>query len=148
MVAFGSPVVPDVKPSKATSSLPVLTASNKTGFSSAMLSRSASWLDVPSNPTTDLRYGLSAAQVCSSSSSRVSHSAWLICALSTMVPSSPARSMGMVLTTTAPTLLAASQHATIAGLLAERINTRLPGSTPRSSTSTWAMRLVQSVSSL
>jgi hypothetical protein len=36
----------------------------------------------------------------------------------------------MVLTTTAPALVAASQTATIAGLLAERISTRLPGLTP------------------
>jgi len=36
----------------------------------------------------------------------------------------------MVLTTTAPALVAASQHATIAGLLAERIRMRLPGFSP------------------
>ena len=44
--------------------------------------------------------------------------------------SSPARSIGMVLTTTAPALVAASQAATSAGLLPERIRTRLPGLTP------------------
>ena len=47
-----------------------------------------------------------------------------------LASSSPARSIGMVLTTTAPALVAASQQATIAGLLAERISTRLPGLTP------------------
>ena len=41
-----------------------------------------------------------------------------------------ARSIGMVLTTTAPALVAASQAATSAGLLPERISTRLPGFTP------------------
>ena len=41
-----------------------------------------------------------------------------------------ARSIGIVLTTTAPAFVAASQQATMAGLLAERISTRLPGSTP------------------
>ena len=61
---------------------------------------------------------------------RVSQSASAISALSTILPSSPARSIGMVLTTTAPALVAASQAATIAGLLAERISTRLPGCTP------------------
>ena len=61
---------------------------------------------------------------------RVSHSASLISALSTIFVSSPARSIGMVLTTTAPALVAASQHAIIAGLFAERISTRLPGFTP------------------
>ena len=44
--------------------------------------------------------------------------------------SSPARSIGMVLTTTAPALVAASHAATSAGLLPERIRTRLPGLTP------------------
>ena len=66
----------------------------------------------------------------SSSISRVSHSASEISALSTIFVSSPERSIGMVLTTTAPAFVAASQHATIAGLLADRISTRLPGLTP------------------
>jgi hypothetical protein len=60
----------------------------------------------------------------------VSHSAWVISALSTMAVSSPARSIGMVFTTTAPALVAASQQATIAGLFADRISTRFPGLTP------------------
>ena len=70
------------------------------------------------------------AQATISSISRVSHSARLISALSTIWASSPARSIGMVLTTTAPALVAASQQATMAGLFAERIKTRLPGLTP------------------
>jgi hypothetical protein len=70
------------------------------------------------------------AQATISSISLVSHSASEISALSTILPSSTARSIGMVLTTTAPALVAASQTATIAGLLAERISTRLPGLTP------------------
>lgn len=53
-----------------------------------------------------------------------------ISALSMIFLSSPARSIGMVLTTTAPALVAASQQAIIAGLLAERIRMRLPGLTP------------------
>ena len=73
---------------------------------------------------------VSLAQATSSSISRVSHSASATSALSTILASSPARSIGMVLTTTAPALVAASQQATIAGLLAERISTRLPGLTP------------------
>ena len=78
----------------------------------------------------------------------VSHSANEISALSTIFASSPERSIGMVLTTTAPAFVAASQHATIAGLFADRIRTRLPGLTPYSSTKARAMRLVQSVNSL
>ncbi len=70
------------------------------------------------------------ATAISSSISRVSQSARPISALSTIFASSPARSMGIVLTTTAPALVAASQQATIAGLLAQRISTRLPGSIP------------------
>ena len=95
-----------------------------------MRSSSASWLAVPSNPTTVRRWVEAFAQVTSSSINRVSHSAWLTCALSTIAANSPARSIGMVLTTTAPALVAANQQATIAGLLAERIKTRLPGLTP------------------
>ena len=148
IVAFGSPVVPEVKPNSATSSRPVFTASNFTGFSSASRSSSASWLDVPSKPTTVFRNLLVLAQAVISSIRRVSHSAWLISALSTIADNSLARSIGMVLTTTAPTLVAASQQATIAGLLADRISTRLPGLIPRFFTIAWARRLVQSVSSL
>ena len=70
---------------------------------------------------------LSLAQATSSSISRVSQSAKETSALSTILVSSPARSIGMVLTTTAPALVAASQQATIAGLLADRIRMRLPG---------------------
>ena len=73
------------------------------------------------------RNRLSLAQATISSISRVSQSASVISALSTILASSPARSIGIVLTTTAPALVAASQQATIAGLLAERISTRLPG---------------------
>jgi hypothetical protein len=50
--------------------------------------------------------------------------------LSTILASSAARSSGMVLTATAPALVTASQAATMAGLLPERISTRLPGTIP------------------
>jgi hypothetical protein len=76
-----------------------------------------------------LRKLLLLAQATSSSRMRVSHSASLISALSTIFVSSSARGMGMVLTTTAPALVAASQQAIIAGLFAERIRNRLPGFT-------------------
>ena len=55
MVAFGSPVVPEVKPSSATSSRPVCTAVKRTGLFSATRSSSASWLEVPSKLTTCLQ---------------------------------------------------------------------------------------------
>src|SRR3979490_2947120 len=47
IVAFGSPVVPEVNPSRATSSRPVFTASNRTGLFSATRSSSASWVEGP-----------------------------------------------------------------------------------------------------
>ena len=97
---------------------------------------------------TFLRKRLSLAQATISSAMRLSVSASDTCALSTILPSSPARSSGMVLTATAPALVTASQAATIAGLLPERSSTRLPGLTPKSSTSAWARRFDQSVSSL
>ena len=70
------------------------------------------------------------AHATSSSISRVSQSATVISALSTICVSSPARSIGIVFTTTAPAFVAANQHATMAGLFADRISTRLPGCTP------------------
>ena len=85
---------------------------------------------MPSKLTTCFRKRLLLAQATISSISRVSQSASVTSALSTICVSSPARSIGMVLTTTAPALVAASQQATMAGLLAERISTRLPGFTP------------------
>jgi hypothetical protein len=148
IVAFGSPVVPEVKPSSTTSSRPVSTASNRTGFLSATRSSSASWLAVPSKPTTLVRNADVFAQATRSSISRVSHRARPISALSTIWVSSPGRSIGIVFTTTAPAFTAARKHATIAGLLADRIRTRLPARTPYSSTRACAMRFDQSASSL
>ena len=129
-MALGSPVDPEVMPNSATSSRPVRTVSKRTGFVSAARSSSASWFAVPSNPTTVVSVAEPLAAATSSSISRVSHSACVTCALSMIWDSSLARSMGMVLTTTAPALVAASQQATIAGLLADRISTRLPGRSP------------------
>ena len=148
MVPLGSPVVPEVKPSRATSSRPVRTASNLTGLLSAMRSSSASWLAVPSKLITFLRNRLSLAQATSSSAMRLSQSARETSALSTILASSPARSSGMVLTATAPAFVTASHAATMAGLLPERRRTRLPGLTPKSSTSACASRFDQSASSL
>src|SRR5665213_2684971 len=81
-VFVGSPVVPEVKPSKATSSRPVLTASKRTGLLSATRSSSASWFDVPSKFTTCLRNRLVLAQATSSSAIRLSVSASVTSALS------------------------------------------------------------------
>ena len=80
-----------------------------TDLSSATRSSSASWLAVPSKLMTFFRKRLSLAQATSSSHQRLSQSASAISALSTIWSSSPARSIGMVLTATAPALVAASQ---------------------------------------
>ena len=46
-----------------------------------------------------------------------------------------------------PALSTPNQHAAIIGLFGPRSSTRLPGTSPRSSTSTWAMRFARSSSS-
>ena len=147
MVALGSPVDPLVKLKRATSSRLVLTESNCTGFSKANWSSSALWFEVPSNSFT-ISLGKSSSQALISSDKRLSHSAKSILAISIYFLSSAARNNGIVFTTTAPTFVAASQQATMAGLFADRINTRLPGLTPKSSTNAWASLFDQSVSSL
>ena len=58
-----------------------------------------------------------------------------------MAVSSRARSSGMLPTAMPPALTTANQHAASIGELAPRSSTRLPGTRPRSSTSTCAMRL-------
>ena len=58
--------------------------------------------------------------------------------------SSRARSAAIVVTTTPPALSTPSQAATVHGLLGERSSTRLPGTRPRSSTSTCATWLARS----
>ena len=113
-------MVPEVKASRAASSRPVAAASNRTGLVRAIRASSASWLAVPSKPTTCSRNRLAFEHATSSSIIRVSQRASRTRAFSTIRASSPARSIGMVFTTTAPALVAASQHPTIAGLLAER----------------------------
>ena len=52
----------------------------------------------------------------------------------------------MVATTMPPAMATANQAATKVGLLAARISTRLPGTSPNSSVSTRAMRLARSSS--
>jgi hypothetical protein len=81
------------------------------------------------------------AAAASSSSSRLSHSAWLIWALWMISVSSFARRSGMVATHTPPAFMTANQHAAIIGLFGPRSRTRLPGLRPISRTSTLARRL-------
>ncbi len=132
MVAFGRPVVPEVNASSATSSAAVRTASKLVGCAAARRVRSSS-----ASPPKAMT-GMPSAAASRSSRNRWSHSATVVRAISWMVRSSPARSSGMVVTTTAPALSAPNQHAVSQGLFGPRSSTRLPGTTPRSSTSTCA----------
>ncbi len=75
-----------------------------------------------------------------SSVSRESQSATLGRHISAMVESSPARSSGIVVTATPPAFRTANQQATSHGSLNPRSSTRLPGTRPRSSTRTAAIR--------
>ena len=61
--------------------------------------------------------------------------------------SSLARSSGMVATAMPPALTTANQQAASIGVFGARSSTRLPGTSPRSSTSTCAMRLACACSS-
>ncbi len=65
---------------------------------------------------------------------------------STISVSSLARSSGIVPTAMPPAFSTANQHAACSGVFGERSSTRLPGTRPRSSTSTRAMRLARSSS--
>ena len=74
-----------------------------------------------------------------SSAKSVSQKAWEISAQSIIVLNSLERNNGMVATTIPPAFNMANQHATIIGLLAERIKTLLPDFNPKSSTNTCAI---------
>ena len=128
-LALGSPVVPEVKPSKATRR-----AGRHCVELHRLVERDAVELGIVIGCAVEIDNlleefaGLGTGDQLVGYAGSVSASA--ISALSTILPSSPARSIGMVLTTTAPALVAASQVATSAGLLPERIKMRLPGLTP------------------
>ena len=81
-----------------------------------------------------------AAALSSSARSAASQSAIVTWALAMICTSSLARSIGIVATAMPPAFITANQQATSIGLLAARSSTRLPGTRPHSSTSTWAMR--------
>ena len=61
----------------------------------------------------------------------------------TMVAISRGRSRAIVVTTTPPALITASQAAASHGPFGPRSRTRLPGCRPKSSVSTWASWLVR-----
>ncbi len=135
MVALGRPVVPLVNASMATSSAEVSQASNVGACAAARRTRSSGVS--PPYATT----GTSIAAASRSARKRWSQSATVTDAMSWMVAISRPRSRGIVATATAPALSTPRKQAASQGLFGPRSSTRLPGTTPRSSTSTWATRL-------
>ncbi|QYU70234.1 biotin/lipoyl-binding protein [Leptolyngbya sp. 15MV] len=95
MVPFGSPVEPEVKPMRQTSSA-ALSCARNCGAAAAQRASSA-----PSPQVRRWRRS-GASALRSSSTSRASQSAWVMRALRHIWPSSFARSSGMVATTTPP----------------------------------------------
>ena len=134
MVAFGRPVVPEVKASSATSSEEVATSSYDAGLSAVSS-------DSPVEPPNDTtRTPRSPASPSVPDRNRSSTSARSIRAISWIVASSPGRSSGIVVTATAPVFSTPNQQAVSHWLLGPRSSTRLPGTMPRSSTRAWAIR--------
>ena len=117
---LGSPVVPEVKAIRATSSLAVATGSN------APVAGSRSKVRSSRTPWT-------------SPARRASTSACETCALAITFESSPARSIGIVATAMPPASRTPNQLAIISGSLKPCRSTRLPAWSPCSSTSTRAM---------
>ncbi len=130
MVAFGRPVVPEVKASSATSSEEVATSSYDAGLSAAS---SDNPVEPPNGTTRTPRSSVPERN-------RSSTSARSIRAISWIVASSPGRSSGIVVTATAPVFSTPNQQAVSHWLLGPRSSTRLPGTMPRSSTRAWAIR--------
>ena len=141
--ALGLPVVPEVKAIMAMSSAAVGQAAKPPSFCAARTASEPG--SCPAlNATTVASTGRSCRASSSSSSSLASHSATVGCALSMMSPSSRARSSGMVATAISPALTTASQASARPIELPPRSSTRLPGTRPRSSTSTRQMRSTRS----
>ena len=145
IVPFGWPVVPDVKAISAVSSPAVRTSANESGF----LAASVSTLSASALPNNAMREsdGHAAPAARRSAASLASHSACVTRAFAMMSISSLVRSNGMVATAMPPALITANQHAASNALLGPRSNTRLPGTSCRSSTSTCAIRLACASSS-
>ena len=138
--ALGLPVVPEVKASRAMSSPAVGQAGKLPLLRAAIASSEVVALGSVTLKATMRRSTGWLAWACASSScSFASHNAATGRAFSMMSPSSLARSSGMVATATMPARTTASHTSAMPIELPPRSNTRLPGSSPRSCTSTWWM---------
>ena len=144
--AFGRPVVPEVKASKAMSSpLVEQTAAASVDWWRARAS-SESGSTTAASPVLNTRKGMvavagsAASAVLSSSCSFTSHNAALGRDFAMTACSSTARSSGIVATAIRPDCTTASQARAMAIELPPRSSTRLPGTSPRWCVSTWAIR--------
>lgn len=141
---LGRPVVPEVNAMSATSSAAVSTARYGPEPECAAASRVRSAGPFPPNSVTRRPVTPASAR---SAVDRASHRAWPIRASEQMVASSLARACASTVTAIAPAFMTASQQAASQGVVGPRSSTRLPGTTPRSSVSTWATRSTVSRSS-
>lgn len=142
MHPLGRPVVPDVNAISATSSAAVSTARygvGDTASDAVRLCRSSG----ASPPYVVIRRPAISA-LARSSTARTSHSACRTRAISQIARSSCGRCWASTVTATAPAFSTASQHAASHGPVGPRSSTRLPGTTPRSPVSTWAIRSTRS----
>ena len=133
MVPLGTPVVPEVKLIRQTSSAAVSQAANGASWAAMRCSSSA-----PAAPKHNI--GGHVDTPSSSPRKPCAHSTAFTSALMIIVDSSRARSSGMVGTAMQPAFSTASRQAAIMGVFAPRSSTRLPGIRPRSARSTWATR--------
>ena len=133
-------MVPEVKAKRHVSSAAVSTLANGASWRAMRTSRPSAAVASPPKQTMRASRGAATAAASSSPRSAASQSAVVTCPFSMIWASSLARSIGIVATAIAPAFITANQQATSIGLLAARSSTRLPGTTPRSPTRTWAMR--------
>ena len=142
--ALGWPVVPDVNAIKAGSSADVVQGAKCPFFCDAKTaSDPGSFIRLKS--TIVFSVCVCALAMFRSSASVASHSAKLICAFSITSPSSFARNNGMVATAISPAFTTPSQLRAMPIELPPRSSTRLPGTRPKSSVNTCAIRLIRSL---
>ena len=145
IVPLGLPVVPEVNAISAVSSAMVSTAAKRAGLETIRASSPSPAGPLKRATCASVRHCARARS--SSVASRASHSACEISPLMMISVSSFARRSGIVPTAMPPALSTARKHAAYIGLFGARNSTRFPGTTPRSSTSTRAIRLAAASSS-
>ena len=141
--ALGVPVVPEVKASMAMSSAWVGQALNWPSWAAARTANDPG-ASIRLKGTMVASTGCCCWANSNSCSNVASHKATLGWALAMISLNSLARSKGMVATATKPALTTPIQAKAKPTELPPRSSTRLPGTRPKSCTSTWAMRSTRS----